>query len=81
MMQKVAGTGKSLWRGAAMKCGEMTTSNCPRKTTETARSGNALFLVDQLVGNAFSRASLGCLDFETQGMPCVGRVVLIDERV
>ena len=39
MMQKVAGTGKSLRRGGAMKSGESPTSNCPRRIIESTRSG------------------------------------------
>ena len=41
MMQRVAGTGKRLRHGAAMKSGERPTSHCPRRIIGTARSGNA----------------------------------------
>ena len=42
------------WR---TKCGRTNTSNCPTRTTGTARSGNVLFLADRTTGNVPSRAS------------------------
>ena len=48
---------------AAMKSGERPASNCPRRIIGTARSGNAPFLVDQPVGSALSRVSLGMPGF------------------
>ena len=45
--------------GVAMKSGERPTSNCPRRIIGTSRSGSALFLVDQPIGSALLRVSLG----------------------
>ena len=45
------------------RCDEMwrdETSNCPRRTTGRARSGNVLFLADRTAVNVLSRASWGC---------------------
>ena len=62
-MQRVAGTGKRLRHGAAMKSGERPTSHCPSRIIGTARSGNALFLVDKPIGSAPIRVSLGMSGF------------------
>ena len=72
MMQRDAGTGKSLRHDAVMKSGERSTSNSPRRTIGTAHSETSSFWKTNLLGTSVHAFLWGCLDFEAQDMQDVG---------